>query len=358
MNRRNSVVCMVGILVALAVVQAPVSAQQGGGAAAPLVRGSGTPRQIPMWVNGGTLGDSVIHQGSDGSVHIDVTSAIGLFAITNNTADGAAALLGHETAATGVTFGVHGFSASPNGVGVQGEAPGNGMAGFGGDNGVIGLTTNATGLSFGVQGINNSDGGYGSLGHSTATTGRTVGTAGFAHSPEGVAGQFWNAAGGQILQGQSGSDSRTVFSVDSGGLFVDGDLTVTGSKNAVVRLSSGKQVALNAVESPESWFEDFGVARLSRGVAEVSIDPVFGETVSADKAYHVFLTPNGNCRGLYVAHKAANGFTVRELMGGRSDIDFAYRIVVRRKGHESVRLEAVEERTAKRVSERGRPLIR
>jgi hypothetical protein len=45
----------------------------------------------------------------------------------------------------------------------------------------------------------------------------------------------------------------------------------------------------------------------------------------------VFLTPEGDCHGLYVRRKSANSFVVRELKGGKSSIVFAYRIVGRRK---------------------------
>jgi len=45
----------------------------------------------------------------------------------------------------------------------------------------------------------------------------------------------------------------------------------------------------------------------------------------------VFLTPEGDCRGLYVRRKSAASFEVRELVGGKSSIAFSYRIVGRRK---------------------------
>jgi hypothetical protein len=54
--------------------------------------------------------------------------------------------------------------------------------------------------------------------------------------------------------------------------------------------------------------------------------------------YHVFLTPNGDCKGLYVTKKTANSFEVRELGGGKSSIAFDYRIMARRKGYEDVRM--------------------
>jgi hypothetical protein len=47
-----------------------------------------------------------------------------------------------------------------------------------------------------------------------------------------------------------------------------------------------------AVQSSESWLEDFDSGELELGVAAVKIDPAFAETVSADASYHVFITPN------------------------------------------------------------------
>jgi hypothetical protein len=54
--------------------------------------------------------------------------------------------------------------------------------------------------------------------------------------------------------------------------------------------------------------------------------------------YHVFVTPNGDCKGLYVAQKSAASFVVRELGGGTSSIAFDYRIMAKRKGFEQARL--------------------
>ena len=38
--------------------------------------------------------------------------------------------------------------------------------------------------------------------------------------------------------------------------------------------------------------------------------------------YHVFLTPNGDCKGLYIAAKTPTSFEVRELGGGTSSVRF------------------------------------
>lgn len=118
-----------------------------------------------------------------------------------------------------------------------------------------------------------------------------------------------------------------------------GDLSCTGSKNAVVPVDGGQRhVALAAIESPKNWFEDFGSARLSAGSALIALEPQFAQTVNTDVEYHVFVTPNGDCKGLYVSQKTAASFEVHELGGGASSISFDYRIVALRKNFENVRL--------------------
>ena len=47
--------------------------------------------------------------------------------------------------------------------------------------------------------------------------------------------------------------------------------------------------------------------------------------------YRVFLTPEGDCRGLYVRRKSAASFEVREFGGGKSNVAFSYRVVGRRR---------------------------
>ena len=84
------------------------------------------------------------------------------------------------------------------------------------------------------------------------------------------------------------------------------------------------------MESPEHWFEDFGSAKLARGRTTVKLDANFAKVIKRGD-YRVFVTPEGDCHGLYVRRKSANGFEVRELMGGKSSIAFSYRIVGRRK---------------------------
>ena len=122
----------------------------------------------------------------------------------------------------------------------------------------------------------------------------------------------------------------------NGTLRVNGDLEVFGAKSAVVPLANGSSRRVYSVESPESWLEDFGEARLTRGRASVKVDRQFAQLIRA--GYHVFLTPYGNCNGLYVSRRGAGVFEVREQGKGTNTLTFGYRIVGKRKDVKAERL--------------------
>jgi hypothetical protein len=125
----------------------------------------------------------------------------------------------------------------------------------------------------------------------------------------------------------------------------NGDLTCTGQVKTLAAIGGGaRQVETYTMQSPENWMEDFGSGALERGVAVVNIDPAFAETVSETADYHVFITPNGDSKGLYVIHKTAASFEVRESGGGTSSLSFDYRIVAKRRGYEAQRLTDATER--------------
>jgi hypothetical protein len=132
-------------------------------------------------------------------------------------------------------------------------------------------------------------------------------------------------------------------------IYANGYMACGAGKAAEVGLTDGRKVLLFAVESPEIWFEDFGSAALAAGIATVAFDPVFADTVNLDLEYRVFLTPRGDCEGLYVASQSSMGFEVRELRGGKSDVAFDYRVIAHRKGYEDVRLMDVTESSYEKV---------
>jgi trimeric autotransporter adhesin len=321
----------------------------------------------------GVWGDSLSTGGTGVAGFADATSGFTNGVSGQSASPNGTGVLGVANATSGSANGVSGQSASPNGIGVAGFA--NAASGF--NNGVYGQTAsnqgdavhgdavNTSGNAVGVFGTTvGTGGGIGVWGVSSASSGGSVGVRGdlesptangaaglfLTFSPTSVAGQFANfSRQGLILQGLSGpfdATQKEVFSVDANGnLHITGNLLVDGTKSSTAKLQNGREVALYAVESPENWFEDFGSAELKSGVAWVALDASFGEATNATLTYHVFLTPNGDSNGLYVARKTAVGFEVREHGGGGSNVPFDYRIVVRRRGYETTRMAEVQHDT-------------
>ena len=178
-------------------------------------------------------------------------------------------------------------------------------------------TDQITDQGIAVIGLGNS--GFGAAGLSTSGTGI------FGSSKTGLAGHF------------------------KGPVMIEGDVTIVGgTKSAAVPHPDGSHRQLYCLESPESWFEDFGEARLVNGKAEVRLDRGFAALVKL-KGYHVFLTPYGDCKGMFVTKRAATGFRVCEQQGGTSNVRFAYRVVAKRKDVVARRLAKV---TLPKVSKR------
>lgn len=119
---------------------------------------------------------------------------------------------------------------------------------------------------------------------------------------------------------------------------VTGNLFCTGTLAAVVKAGPKRGLGVFSVQSPENWIEDFGSGSLFGGVATINLEPSFAKTISGSADYHVFLTPAGECEGLYVAGRTPTSFEVRELRRGTSNVQFEYRIVAHRRGLESARL--------------------
>jgi hypothetical protein len=267
-----------------------------------------------------TSGDAGVFEGGfDGSYNLGPSG--GVYSESDTDSSFNTATYGFEFGSTTRTQGVWGFSASGGGVGVYGELVGGATTAtpYNGTSAVYGDSSG----SVGVNGI--SDANYGVVGVTADTSAR-------------------NFAGGIFVNDTTTAGAAVLFSYgpNVGGLCTmdtSGNLSCTGTKSAVVPVDGGaRKVALYAIEGPENWFEDAGSAHLSNGEAVVDVEQTFGQTINTDINYHVFLTPNGDCKGLYVAQKSATSFVVRELGGGTSNIAFDYRIMAKRKGYEQIRL--------------------
>jgi hypothetical protein len=297
-------------------------------------------------------------------------------------------VLGEANASSGQTYGVAGFAASPAGYGVEGL---NVAGGAGGGVGVYGSTSSQFGS--GIEGVNTSSGGIyfgagvegqsafiGVLGTASGSStlsqsvfvgpgvwGDTGGAAEAGYvgvvgtADDNSAGNFFNDSPQATLYlgNDSKANSTDLVLVAAGDLYggsctidVNGDLVCSGNVAAAVHAGGSRKVALNTISSPEHWFEDAGSGQLSNGEAVVNIEAVFGETVNTGVEYHVFLTPKGDCKGLYVTEEGPTSFVVRELGSGHSSIGFDYRIMAKRVGYEKVRLADLTEQFNKQEAYR------
>jgi hypothetical protein len=211
-------------------------------------------------------------------------------------------------------------------VGVAGKSSGNvGVFGLTLTTGSAGIFGTATGDSAGVWGqVGGGSTWPGVEGFSASGNGvRGVSVAPAGGGSNGVVGFSMNGTG---VFGIANSPSNSAW----GGAFIGGLMVWGGSKSAAVPHPDGTHRALYCVESPESWFEDFGRAKLVRGRAKVKLDRNFAAVVRTND-YHVFLSPENETRGLYVKNRDRAGFEVREHEAGTSSARFSYRIVARRK---------------------------
>jgi len=158
------------------------------------------------------------------------------------------------------------------------------------------------------------------------------------------------APGAAAVVGATNGVAGAYAGVFYGPVIVSGGFTVVGGpKSAAVPHPDGSHRRLYCMESPESWFEDFGSAQLDCGRAHIVIDPDFAAVVDLSN-YHVFLTTYDSDHQLSVRNRMADGFDVHAdvrlaaLKGQREDelsAAFSWRIVARRKDIGGSRFERV-----------------
>lgn len=271
-------------------------------------------------------------------------------------------------------------TAPPNPVGVYGQGGNNspGIAGQAGPGSADGVWGQGSGTFSGVAGFGGSDDGTGLYGQGGGATGpgvRGIGAGAGNTSPSTAVGVYGQGApnadgvqgvgggeegggvhgisqdvdgNGVIGEANNGRDAYAVWGRSSSGFAgffdgtvqVNGALNVTGAKSAVVPFPDGSHRRLYSMESPESWFEDFGVGHLVNGQAEVQLADDFASVVNSG-SYHVFVTEYEDNNALYVTTRTRTGFCVRAKSSNTATGTFSYRIVAKRKDIVGERLEKV-----------------
>ena len=243
-----------------------------------------------------------------------VTSKTG--SAINATSSGTADTITARTLGGNFPVAIHGYNLADDGTAVRGDTyGGTGVEGF------------ADPVGFGVAGVDsgNAPSGY----------------------PAGVIAEEYgklNTAAAIMAYAPNGANLMLApnnhFKIDGGG-----NVTTSGTFNSAIACTRGcdgtTRVNAYGTTAAVPTIEDDGEARLANGAAFVALDPAFANAIDLRSAYLVMLTPEGDTRGLYVGTRTAAGFAVRETMGGRSNIGFAYRIVAHPLGQARPRLPLV-----------------
>jgi hypothetical protein len=305
-------------------IQGGASSTGAGGAGLQAFGGAGTPPGVGVEGRGGGPGGS---------------QATGVLGLTNSSSATTGGVVGQNTSTGPGVLGQSGATGTGAGSGVSGQS--------GTGPGVLGQS----GSGFGVQGVvpgagTGVRGDAGSAGTGVDGRGGT-GVVGIATNPDGSGVLAFNPSG-VALRADTVNGQGFLGVTTGGGLagrfvgrtIVEGQFEVFGPKSAVVPHPDGHHRRLYCMESPESWFEDFGKGQVVNGRATVRLDGDFAAVVHSND-YLVFPVAEGDCNGLYVSSKTPTSFEVREVKGGTSTLPFSYRVVAKRKDIAGPRLERV-----------------
>jgi hypothetical protein len=155
---------------------------------------------------------------------------------------------------------------------------------------------------------------------------------------------YANGLGGNMFVGNNSASINSFIVDNAGNITITGQIFTGGTCNTgcvIDPKKPGTHVITYAPREAAPTMEDVGEAQLAGGSAYVHLDPAFANVIDQRNSYLVFITPEGDNRGLYVTQKSLAGFAVRESQGGRSTLAFSYRIVAKPFGQSSPRLAVV-----------------
>jgi len=203
-------------------------------------------------------------------------------------------------------------------------------------NGAFGLAADAA--AFGMIAVND-DGGAAGAGSGTGLLGvgnNHIGT----YLIAGSGGAFTGETTGLVVYSETLGIGEAIYTEQFGNITrinywdggtqykIQGDLGMVVMSGAVPDLN-GNPVVMHAPETPEMHFMDYGVGKLVNGKAYIQIDPILSKNIEVSEKHplKVFVQLEGDCKGVYVTNKSANGFEVIELQGGTTNVEFSYQIV-------------------------------
>ncbi|WP_264558977.1 hypothetical protein [Flavobacterium sp. N2270] len=216
---------------------------------------------------------------------------------------------------------------------------GAGVAGSGPYVGVYG--TNGYGSPSNTSHYSNSGGGF-SLDSDNNTA--TLNNSAFAKiagidniSPDGSLASRRSLYGGYFNAGVGAGQAYAYVGIKynanaAGGGGTNYKIIGNGTNSTMIIDEDNKPRVLFSPEAPEILFEDYGTSQLVNGEVYVTIDPVLKKALYVDEKHplKVFIQLEGDCAGVFVTDKSVDGFKVKELARGTSNVKFSWHIVANR----------------------------
>jgi hypothetical protein len=262
---------------------------------------------------------------------------------------GAILAINSLSAADGTGYGL----ASVN-YGLAGYTTGNRRYSFG----VVGQPTDAQ-RSGGVQGLAADGLAWASIGYRTSAGAATyAGVYSTAALVTGAGFSSSNVVSGLAYLGYSdfiGSiiHSEIVGQVSVGKLMASyniGNEYTSGYSADVITLNTGEKEVIYNNTSTELKIYNDGQAQLTNGKKFIEFDNTFKNAIKSESTPTITVSPMGECNGIYVVEVNSNGFWVKEMMNGNSNVTFSWIAIGKRNNDTDVPTDILDKQFDSNIS--------
>ena len=123
-------------------------------------------------------------------------------------------------------------------------------------------------------------------------------------------------------------------------IYANGDMYRTGADVHLQQDNNGQSNVMYTLVSTEMTVQTYGIGQLQNGKSSISFDDAFANVVSANEPIIVTVTPIGKSEWVYLEKVDGSGFTVLENNEGKSNVQFSWIAIGKRKGFENMSLPA------------------
>jgi hypothetical protein len=194
---------------------------------------------------------------------------------------------------------------------------------------------------------------WGSLGYknSGSTTYGVYGSSAYSSGAGILSQKELVGVGGGLFGGIAGLVSRgeIIGQLNKGEFFASynsGNTYTYGKNIELVGEVQGEKTALYSISSLDAKLYDDGRSQLVNGVAFVRFDELFSTLVEGIPT--VTVSPAGNCNGIFIEEITKDGFRIKEMNNGTSNVAFTYIVLAKRKSVEEAATKMVTKATFER----------